>query len=249
MRAITNNEFVLYYQPKVNLKTHELISLEALIRWQHPTKGFLLPHAFLPIVEDHILSIKLGEWVIERAFKQMSAWVAEGFNISVSINIGARQLQDPNFTDYLRTMLSRYPDVPAHLIELEVLETSALEDMVHVSQIMHACKTLGVRFALDDFGTGYSSLSYLRKLPIDILKIDQSFICDLLHDRDDLAIVEAIVGLSKAFDLSVIAEGVETPAHAELLLKHGCELVQGYGVARPMHPDAIIPWKNSTPYM
>lgn len=249
VRAITNNEFVLYYQPKVNLKTHELISLEALIRWQHPTKGFLLPHAFLPIVEDHILSIKLGEWVIERAFKQMSAWVAEGFNISVSINIGARQLQDPNFTDYLRTMLSRYPDVPAHLIELEVLETSALEDMVHVSQIMHACKTLGVRFALDDFGTGYSSLSYLRKLPIDILKIDQSFICDLLHDRDDLAIVEAIVGLSKAFDLSVIAEGVETPAHAELLLKHGCELVQGYGVARPMHPDAIIPWKNSTPYM
>lgn len=249
VRAITNNEFVLYYQPKVNLKTHELISLEALIRWQHPTKGFLLPHAFLPIVEDHILSIKLGEWVIERTFKQMSAWVAEGFNISVSINIGARQLQDPNFTDYLRTMLSRYPDVPAHLIELEVLETSALEDMVHVSQIMHACKTLGVRFALDDFGTGYSSLSYLRKLPIDILKIDQSFICDLLHDRDDLAIVEAIVGLSKAFDLSVIAEGVETPAHAELLLKHGCELVQGYDVARPMHPDAIIPWKNSTPYM
>ena len=247
--AINNNEFILYYQPKVNLKTHELISLEALIRWQHPTKGFLLPHAFLPIVEDHVLSIKLGEWVIERAFKQMSAWVAEGFNISVSINIGARQLQDPNFTTYLRSMFARYPAVPAHLIELEVLETSALEDMVHVSQVMHACKTLGVRFALDDFGTGYSSLSYLRKLPIDILKIDQSFISDLLHDRDDLAIVEAIVGLSKAFDLSVIAEGVETDAHAELLLKHGCELVQGYGVARPMHPDAIIAWKDSSLYM
>ena len=247
--AIANNEFILYYQPKVNLKTHELISLEALIRWQHPTKGFLLPHAFLPIVEDHVLSIKLGEWVIERVFKQISVWVAEGLNIAVSINIGARQLQDPNFTEYLRTMLSRYPDVPAHLIELEVLETSALEDMVHVSQIMHACKTLGVRFALDDFGTGYSSLSYLRKLPIDILKIDQSFICDLLHNHDDLAIIEAIVGLSKAFDLSVIAEGVETAAHADLLLEHGCELVQGYGVARPMHPDAIIPWKKSTSYM
>lgn len=249
LSAIANDEFILYYQPKVNLKTHELISVEALIRWQHPEKGFLLPHAFLPIVEDHVLSIKLGEWVIERAFKQMSAWIKEEFSIAVSINIGARQLQDPNFTEFLQTMFLRYPDVPAYLVILEILETSALEDMVHVSQIMHACKILGVRFALDDFGTGYSSLSYLRKLPIDILKIDQSFICNLLHDRDDLAIVEAIVGLSKAFDLSVVAEGVETQEHAEMLLKHGCELVQGFGIARPMHPDAIIAWSNSSLYM
>jgi len=247
--ALANDEFVLYYQPKVNLKTRELVSVEALIRWQHPQKGFLLPHAFLPIVEDHVFSIKLGEWVIESALKQMSAWMKEGFAISVSINIGARQLQDPGFTEYLQTMLLRYPDVPSELIELEVLETSALEDMVHVSQVMHACKTLGVRFALDDFGTGYSSLSYLRKLPIDILKIDQSFIRNLLDDSDDLAIVEAIIGLSKAFDLSVIAEGVETQEHAQLLLKHGCELAQGYGIAYPMHPDAIIIWKNSSLYM
>ena len=249
LSAIINDEFLLYYQPKVNLETRELVSVEALIRWQHPEKGFLLPHAFLPTVEDHVLSIRLGEWVIEQAFKQMSAWIKEGLSISVSINVGARQLQDSSFTEYLQTMLLRYPDVPAHLVELEILETSALEDMVHVSQIMHACKSLGVRFALDDFGTGYSSLSYLRKLPIDILKIDQSFICNLLHDNDDLAIVEAIVGLSKAFDLSVIAEGVETQEHAELLLKHGCELAQGYGIARPMHPDAIIAWKESSLYM
>jgi len=246
--AIANEEFVLYYQPKVNLKTHKLIGLEALIRWHHPKKGFLLPHSFLPIVEDHILSIKLGEWVIERALKQMSAWMKEGFMISVSINIGAHQLQDPSFTEYLQTMLLRYPDVPAHLVELEILETSALEDMVHVSQIMQECKALGVRFALDDFGTGYSSLSYLRKLPIDILKIDQSFIRNLLHDSDDLAIVEAIIGLSKAFELSVIAEGVETQEHAELLLKHGCELAQGYGIAYPMHPDSMIIWKDSSHY-
>lgn len=249
LTAINNNEFVLYYQPKVNLRTHKLVSVEALIRWRHPEKGFLLPHAFLPIVEDHILSIKLGEWVIERAFQQMSAWIKEGVYLSVSINVGARQLQDANFTDYLQSMLLRYPDVPAHLVELEILETSALEDMAHVSHIMHACKTLGVRFALDDFGTGYSSLSYLRKLPIDILKIDQSFIFNLLNDRDDLAIVEAVVGLSKAFDLSVIAEGVETQEHAELLLKHGCELAQGYGIARPMHPDTIIAWSHSSFYM
>lgn len=248
LSAIENDEFVLYYQPKVSLETHKLISVEALIRWQHPKEGFLLPNTFLPIVEDHILSIKLGEWVIERAFKQMSAWIKEGLMISVSINIGARQLQDPSFTEYLQMMLLRYPDVPAHLVELEILETSALEDMVHVSQIMHACKALGVRFALDDFGTGYSSLSYLRKLPIDILKIDQSFICNLLHDSDDLAIVEAIIGLSKAFELSVIAEGVETQEHAELLLKHGCEFAQGYGIAHPMHPDAISIWKDSSYY-
>lgn len=249
LSAINNNEFVLYYQPKVNLRTHKLVSVEALIRWRHPEKGFLLPHAFLPIVEDHILSIKLGEWVIERAFQQMSTWIKEGVYLSVSINVGARQLQDANFTDYLQSMLLRYPDVPAHLVELEILETSALEDMAHVSHIMHACKTLGIRFALDDFGTGYSSLSYLRKLPIDILKIDQSFIFNLLNDRDDLAIVEAVVGLSKAFDLSVIAEGVETQEHAELLLKHGCELAQGYGIARPMHPDTIIAWSHSAFYM
>ena len=247
--AINNNEFVLYYQPKVNLRTHKLVSAEALIRWEHPEKGFLLPHAFLPIVDDHVLSIKLGEWVIERAFLQMSAWIAKGFSLSVSINIGARQLQDPSFTEYLQTMLRRYPSVPANMVELEILETSALEDMAHVSQIMHVCKTLGFHFALDDFGTGYSSLSYLRKLPIDILKIDQSFICNLLKDRDDLAIVDAIVGLSKAFDLSVIAEGVETQEHAELLLKHGCELAQGYGIARPMHPDTIIAWSHSSFYM
>jgi len=249
LSAIMNNEFVLYYQPKVNLKTHKLVSVEALIRWEHPEKGFLLPHAFLPIVEDHVLSIKLGEWVIERAFQQMSAWIKEGLPLSVSINVGARQLQDPNFTAFLQSMLLRYADVPAHLVVLEILETSALEDMAHVSQVMHECKMLGVRFALDDFGTGYSSLSYLRKLPIDILKIDQSFIFNILHDRDDLAIVEAIVGLSKAFGLYVIAEGVETQAHADLLLSHGCELAQGFGIARPMHPNAIIGWRNSSLYM
>ena len=247
--AISNNEFVLYYQPKVNLKTRELVSVEALIRWKHSEKGFLLPNDFLPIIEDHILSIKLGEWVIEQAFQQINTWIHQGLQLAVSINIGARQLQDANFTDYLQTMLLRYPDVPAQLIELEILETSALEDMVHVSQVMYACKALGVRFALDDFGTGYSSLSYLRKLPIDILKIDQSFISNFLHDNDDIAIVEAIVGLSKAFDLHVIAEGVETQAHADILLEHGCELAQGYGIAHPMHPDDIIAWKNSSLYM
>jgi diguanylate cyclase (GGDEF)-like protein/PAS domain S-box-containing protein len=241
-RALEQDEFVLHYQPKVNMKTGEVVGAEALIRWQHPERGLLSPAAFLPVIENHPISVELGEWVISTALTQMGAWFSAGLDFPVSVNIGVRQLQQENFVSRLTTLLRAHPDVPPLRLELEVLETSAMEDIGHVSGVMHACRALGVGFALDDFGTGYSSLSYLKHLPAERLKIDQSFVRDMLDDPDDLAIVESVIGLATAFRRSVIAEGVETAAHGELLLTLGCELAQGYGIARPMPAHALPLW-------
>ena len=238
--ALDHNEFVLYYQPKVNMTSGQVTGAEALIRWQHPTQGLLPPAAFLPVIENHLVSVKLGEWVIDTALTQMSAWQRAGLIIRVSVNIGARQLQEGNFVTRLASILLAHTDVAPGNLELEVLETSAMEDIARVSEIMAACQTLGVRFSIDDFGTGYSSLTYLRRLPAEVLKIDGSFVRDMISDPDDLAIVKGVIGLALAFHRAVIAEGVETAAHGKLLLSIGCELAQGYGIARPM-PAADLP--------
>ncbi len=240
--ALHNQEFVLFYQPKVHMRTGKVIGAEALIRWQHPQYGLLPPAAFLPVIENHLLSIELGEWVIETALTQMTEWEVMGLEIPVSVNIGAIQLQQSNFAERLEELLHRHPAANPHNLELEILETSALEDITQISAVINACKLLGVSFALDDFGTGYSSLAYLKQLPAQVLKIDQSFVRDMLEDTDDLAIIKGIVGLAAAFHRTVIAEGVETIAHGEILLAMGCELAQGYGIARPMPAAAIPGW-------
>lgn len=243
--AIVQQELVLYYQPKVNMKSGQVVGAEALVRWQHPTRGLLLPGAFLPMIEDHPVSVELGEWVIDRALTQMSEWRAGGLEMSVSVNVGARQLQHSDFVSRLAALLAAHPDVAPACLELEILETSALEDIVQVSRVMRACRVLGVSFALDDFGTGYSSLTYLKRLPVDTLKIDQSFVRNMLDDPEDLAIIEGVVGLASAFHRQVIAEGVETVAHGELLLTLGCELAQGFGIGRPMPPADLPAWVTS----
>jgi len=239
-RAMDRQEFVLYYQPKVNMKTGVVIGAEALIRWQHPDRGLLAPAVFLPTIENHPISVTLGEWVIATALRQMTLWTAAGLELAVSVNIGARQLQQDDFAERLTQLLARYPGVAPRQLELEILETSALEDLAQVFQAILDCQALGVRFALDDFGTGYSSLTHLRHLPAEVIKIDQSFVRDMLEDADDLAIVKGVIGLAAAFHREVIAEGVETPAHGARLLSLGCELAQGYGIARPM-PAADLP--------
>jgi diguanylate cyclase (GGDEF)-like protein/PAS domain S-box-containing protein len=239
-QAMRNGEFVLFYQPKVNMRTGAIIGAEALIRWQHPDRGLLAPALFLPAIEDQPISVNLGEWVIASALQQIATWQTMGLDIPVSVNIGARQLQDAGFVNTLTTLLAAQPDVAPHLLELEVLETSGMEDIAYVSQVMRACQSIGVEFALDDFGTGYSSLTYLKRLPAECIKIDQSFVRDMLTDTDDLAIVQGVIGLAKAFRRQVIAEGVETVAHGSMLLPLGCELAQGYGIARPM-PAADLP--------
>jgi diguanylate cyclase (GGDEF)-like protein/PAS domain S-box-containing protein len=240
--ALDRSEFVLYYQPKVNMKTGEVIGAEALIRWQHPERGLLPPGVFLPIIEDHPISVELGEWVIATALAQMSEWRAEGLNLPVSVNVGARQLQQGNFMDRLAALLAVHPDLQPNALELEILETSALGDTAQIYDLIRACQAMGVCFALDDFGTGYSSLTYLKRLPAEMLKIDQSFVRDMLGDPDDLAIVKGVIGLALAFKRQVIAEGVETHAHGEMLLSQGCDLAQGYGIARPMPAAAMPDW-------
>lgn len=241
--AIQNHQFVLHYQPKVNIQTGELVGVEALIRWQHPKRGLLYPHAFLPLIEHRMLSVNLGEWVIEEALKQLVACQHQGIVFPISVNISATQLQQENFFDRISELLQKYSHVNPKLLELEILETSALKDRFHVCNIIAQCKEkFNIHFALDDFGTGYSSLTYLKELPVDCLKIDQSFVRDILHDIDDLAIVQGVLGLAKAFHREVIAEGVESQAHGELLLHQGCYIAQGYGIAKPMSAEALFAW-------
>jgi diguanylate cyclase (GGDEF)-like protein/PAS domain S-box-containing protein len=238
--ALQLNQFVLHYQPKVNMQTGAVVGAEALIRWQHPERGPLAPDLFLPVIENYPLSFAICEWVIASALAQMAAWRAKGLDLPVSVNIGALQLQQDGFAARLAELLSVHPELQPNCLQLEVLETSALEDVARVTKAMKACQALGVGFALDDFGTGYSSLTYLRRLPAETLKIDQSFVRDMLVDPDDLAIVQGVIGLAKSFRRSVIAEGVETAAQGERLLQLGCEMAQGYGISRPM-PAADLP--------
>ena len=240
--AVSQREFVLHYQPKVNMRSGKVIGAEALIRWQHPERGLLSPDAFLPVIEDDSLAVVIGEWVIETALTQVELWRADGLDIPVSVNVGARQLQQADFSERLRLVLAAHPPLTPSCLELEILETSALEDVAQVSQLIESCAPLGVNFALDDFGTGYSSLTYLKRLRVNTLKIDQSFVRDMLEDPDDLAILRGVIGLASAFNRQVIAEGVETVAHGTLLLQLGCELAQGYGIAQPMPGDELPAW-------
>jgi EAL domain-containing protein (putative c-di-GMP-specific phosphodiesterase class I) len=196
----------------------------------------------LPVIEDHQLSIELGEWVIATALAQMSAWQTEGLTMPVSVNVGALELHQANFPERLQALLAAQPDIPASFLELEVLETSALGDLASVSILLEKCRAIGVGVALDDFGTGYSSLTYLKRLPAGLVKVDQSFVRDILEDAEDLAILDGVLGLASAFGRKVIAEGVETTEHGDMLLRVGCELAQGYGIARPMPAADLVPW-------
>lgn len=241
-RAIAAREFVLHYQPKVNMRTGEVIGAEALIRWRHPERGLLPPGMFLPVIEDHSLAIELGQWVIDSALSQMEKWREEGLEIAVSVNVGALQLQQSDFVARLSHALAAHPGLKPFSLEIEVLETSALQDVAQTSQVFNACHNIGVQFALDDFGTGYSSLTYLKRLPANILKIDQSFVCDMLEDPESLNILEGVLSLASAFHRQVIAEGVETVEHGLMLLHLGCDLAQGYGIARPMSAADIPGW-------
>ncbi len=241
-RALTANEFVLYYQPRVNMSTGKLMSAEALIRWNHPTRGRLLPALFLPVIENHPLIDDIGEWVIDHALSQLECWEASGLTIPVSVNIAAHHLQQPDFIDRLHSLLAAHPGIPPSRLELEVLETNALHDVAEVSHVLAACREIGVSIALDDFGTGYSSLTYFKRLPVNTLKIDRSFVHDVLDDPEDLSILEGVLGLAIAFDRMAIAEGVETVDHGRLLLQLGCVYGQGNGIAYPMPGDDLPAW-------
>ncbi len=241
-QALYNQEFILFYQPKIDLRSKQLIGMEALIRWNHPEQGILPPIAFLPILEHDLLSIELGEWVIHTALEQLESWRSTPLEVPISVNISPMQLQHSDFVLRLENMLKKFPSRNANHLEFEILESSALEDIDLASGVITQCKELGVTFSIDDFGTGYSSLSYLKQIPAEYLKIDQSFVRDMLLDADDRTIIKGIIELSKAFKLKVIAEGVETPEHGEELASLGCFLAQGYGIAKPMPASDMLAW-------
>lgn len=240
--GLAADQFRLYWQPIVNLHNGQVVALEALLRWLPPDGHIVLPGDYLPHIENDDLMIEVGEWVLKAAVEQLSSWGAMGIHLIGNINIAARQLQDPGFTNYLQEVLQQFPDISADQVELELLETAALEDMARVNDVITQCRQMGIRFTLDDFGTGYSSMTYLRRLAVDTVKIDKSFVQGMLDDKSDLAIVEGIMGMASAFKKIAVAEGVESLQHGLLLQKMGCQMAQGYAIARPMPAERLAEW-------
>lgn len=240
--ALLSNEFRLFYQPKVDMRHGMVVGCEALIRWQHPERGLLQPGEFLGPLGNHGLLAEIGDWVVGEALRQMRAWQAQGLKISVSVNLSPNHLLRPDFVGRLRQHLAEYPDVDPGYLEFEILESAALEDIHHVSRLITECRGLGVEFALDDFGTGYSSLLYLKRLPARTLKVDQSFVRDILDTPEGAETIAGIVTLAGAFRRRVVAEGMESVEQGIALLRLRCDIVQGYGISRPMAGDALPGW-------
>ena len=241
-QGLQNNELVLFYQPIINMRSGNVVGMEALIRWQHPERGLLTPGEFMPLVENSEFEMRLAEWVIAQGMAQMEAWHRQGLKVTVSVNLPARYLQSHGFVDFIVPLICPHTEMASNAIRLEILETAALGDLGSAIKKMDECINHGIQFSIDDFGTGYASLSYLRRLPADTIKIDQSFVLGMLEDLNDLSIVQGVMGLADAFQKRVVAEGVETIEHGAKLLAMGCEYGQGYGIARPMGAERVLSW-------
>lgn len=241
-QALENEEFSLFYQPQVDCQRGQVVGLEALIRWKHPILGIRTPGEFLPLIEHDNLISRLGEWAIDAAMKQLEALHAQGHRLSISVNIAAHQFLHGRFNERLEEILTPYSRDLLRYLDIEILESAALEDVGLVTRLIKQYQARGVSFSLDDFGTGYSSLAHLKHLPVNALKIDQSFVRDMLTDSGDLNIVQAVIGLAQSFQKQVIAEGVESIEQLLMLVTMGCNVIQGYGIARPMTAKAIFQW-------
>jgi len=237
--ALERDEFVLHYQPKVDLKTGRIIGMEALLRWQHPVNGMIPPGKFIPVAEESSLIVQIGKWVLREACRQNQAWQDDGLRyVPIAVNISARQLHDKDLIETVRTTLES-TRLRAEYLEIELTESAVMSNTDEAVNTMAALRGMDVRISLDDFGTGYSSLSYLKRLPVTGLKIDQSFVQDVATDPDDAAIVRAIVAVAQELMLDVTAEGVETVEQLEFLKAHGCGEAQGYYFARPAPASEI----------
>jgi diguanylate cyclase (GGDEF)-like protein len=239
-RALSRREFVLHYQPKVDVRSGAIDGAEALIRWRHPTRGLTAPMDFIPLAEESGLIIPIGEWVLREACRQAYAWQAAGMRpLRVAVNLSAQQFKQKNLVDVVHTAL-RTARLEPHYLELELTESAVMDDPERSIGILRRLSELGVRISVDDFGTGYSSLSYLRRLPLDKLKIDSAFIREVATSRDDAAIVRAIVSLAHSLHLKVIAEGVETPDQLLFLRDLGCEQYQGFHYSAPVPNNVFV---------
>ena len=240
--GLEEGQFFLMYQPKVDMREGKVIGLEALVRWHHPTRGLLQPGSFVPLIENHELVEVLGDWVIGEAMDQTARWLESGLQTSVSVNISPRHLLRPDFMERLMAHLGRHARLGPGVLELEILETTAVKDFAAVAHFISACRSLGVPVTMDDFGTGYSSLTYLRQLPVQAIKLDQSFVRGMLEDAEDAAIVKGILVMAHGMGRRAIAEGVESVAHGEALMALGCTLGQGFGIARPLDAAQVPAW-------
>jgi EAL domain-containing protein (putative c-di-GMP-specific phosphodiesterase class I) len=202
----------------------------------------MLPADFLPATYGHPIAVEVGEWVIRAALTQLDVWREQLRSAAVSVNLDAHHIQQPDFCDRLLALVSEHGSTVAQGLEFEVLESSSMENIAAVAEVMGRCRGLGVTFAIDDFGTGYSSLTYLRRLPAARIKVDQSFVCDMLEDPEDAAMVKNVIDMAHSLDRAVIAEGVETVQHLDALRALGCDLAQGFGIARPMPAEDVPAW-------
>ncbi|WP_239649772.1 putative bifunctional diguanylate cyclase/phosphodiesterase [Methylocucumis oryzae] len=237
-RAIERDELMLYYQPKIDMRKKQIIGCEALLRWQHPELGMISPTQFIPIAEDSGLIIELSNWALKAACVQMKQWQERGISLSVAVNISAKQFRQHGFAQYVRTVLEAMGIAP-RLLKLELTESTLLEDVNEALITLSELCLSGIRISIDDFGTGYSSLAYLKKLPISELKIDRSFLKDIPYNQDDMAIINAILALAHSLSLDVVAEGVEHEEQVEFLLKHGCDVAQGFLYSKPISANAF----------
>lgn len=245
--ALSRQEFLLHFQPRVNLRKGTIVGAEALLRWKQGA-ALVAPGMFLAALENENVIIDIGDWVIEESLSALERWHAAGLDFDVSVNVAARQLLASDFAEHVQAALAHHPSVSPSRLELEILEATALKDLHAVTRAMAECRKLGVQFSLDDFGTGFASLTYFRKLPADVIKIDQSFIRDMLRDPADLSIIKGILGMTAAFSRTAVAEGVESTDQGPALLALGLDVAQGYAIARPMAEGEFIQWaKNFKP--
>jgi EAL domain-containing protein (putative c-di-GMP-specific phosphodiesterase class I) len=236
-RALERNEFSLDYQPKIRLATGEITGAEALLRWNHPTRGLVSPASFIPVAEDCGLILPIGHWVLHEACKQARAWLDAGLPLrTIAVNISSMEFREDNFLERVFATL-RETGLDPRSLELELTESVLMRRAESAASVLRSLRAKGVQIAIDDFGTGYSSLSYLRKFPIDALKIDQSFVRQITSAPDDTTIVTAVIGMGRNLKLRVVAEGVETREELEFLQAHQCEEAQGYLFGRPVVPQ------------
>ncbi|NNM51447.1 MAG: EAL domain-containing protein, partial [Pseudomonadales bacterium] len=233
-KAIFRDEFIVHYQPKMCLKTNRLVGVEALVRWNHPTMGLLVPREFMPLAEESGLVSAISEMVLDKACRQVQFWREAGLgNIKTSVNIAAHQLRKGNLLQIVNRVIDS-TGVDPHLLEFELTESTLMEDAEGVLDTLFGLRDLGIELSLDDFGTGYSSLSYLKRFPIDILKIDQAFIRDIGSSPDDEAITRAIIAMAHSLNMKVVAEGVETAQVMEFLRAENCDIIQGFFISKPV---------------
>jgi diguanylate cyclase (GGDEF)-like protein len=246
-QAIDGGELVMYYQPKIDLKTGHIVDLEALVRWNHPQRGVLAADHFIPAAEQTGLIRPLSHWVIRAVLEQCRAWTAAGLKLGVAVNVSMRNLHDPQLPETMADLLRTW-DVPPASLVLEITETAFMTNPQRTMEVVLQLSELGIQLSIDDFGTGYSSLSYLKRLPVSEIKIDKSFVRDMADDENDAVIVKSTIDLGHNLGLKVVAEGVESSQALKQLTALGCDLAQGYYMGWPMPAGELALWLNDSPW-